>query len=102
MYPNEETKPAVGFGLNRSARITLDQVWPKDKSTGKPIMDAERLAKMDYEGRLRTVSASFDAPFVKYIPQTGSWIFDVNTIIFVLFLVSKGHCFIEFCIFFAG
>ena len=33
-YPN---KPPVGEELNKKAEITLEKVWPNDKTSHKPI-----------------------------------------------------------------
>ena len=37
MYPDDDKKPANGEGLNKKAQVTLDCVWPNDKSTHTPI-----------------------------------------------------------------
>lgn len=77
VYPDDSKKPPVGEGLNRRAQVTLDRVWPVDKTTRDPISDPEKLATLDYEARLRNVSAKNKTRFVEYRPQTGSWVFKV-------------------------
>lgn len=37
VYPRAEDKPPVGTGLNRRAEISLERVWPTDRSTREPI-----------------------------------------------------------------
>ncbi|CAK9815503.1 Nuclear pore complex protein Nup98-Nup96 [Anthophora plagiata] len=78
IYPDDDEKPPVGQGLNRKAQVTLDRVWPHDKSLHKPITDLRRLAAMDYEEKLRRVSAKHDTRFLEYRPETGSWVFKVD------------------------
>ncbi|XP_055631549.1 nuclear pore complex protein Nup98-Nup96 [Toxorhynchites rutilus septentrionalis] len=78
IYPDDENKPPVGVGLNRKAQITLDQVWPHDKALHEPIKDPNRLALMDYEGKLRKVCDKHDTRFLEYRPDTGSWVFKVD------------------------
>nr|XP_034193442.1 nuclear pore complex protein Nup98-Nup96 [Osmia lignaria] len=78
IYPDDEKKPPVGQGLNRKAQVTLDRVWPHDKSLHKPITDPRRLVTIDYEEKLRRVSAKHDTRFLEYRPETGSWVFKVD------------------------
>lgn len=78
IYPLDDNKPPVGSGLNRKAQITLDQVWPMDKTTHEQIKDPERLKAMDYEGKLRRACYKHETRFIDYRPETGSWVFKVN------------------------
>ncbi|XP_075145470.1 nuclear pore complex protein Nup98-96 [Haematobia irritans] len=78
IYPDDDNKPPIGHGLNREAQVTLDQVWPLDKSIHEPIKDAQRLAEMDWEGKLRRVCDKNETRFIEYRPETGSWVFRVK------------------------
>ncbi len=37
VYPDDEVKPEEGEGLNKKAQVTLDCVWPTDRSTHQSI-----------------------------------------------------------------
>lgn len=78
IYPMDDQKPPVGEGLNRKAQITLDQVWPTDKTSHEAIKDPERLQAMDYEGKLRRACYKHETRFIDYRPETGSWVFRVD------------------------
>ncbi|TKS83411.1 Nuclear pore complex protein [Collichthys lucidus] len=77
VYPDDKIKPPEGEGLNRRAEVTLDGVWPNDKTTCTQIRSPERLTEMNYEGRLEKASRKQGARFLEYRPETGSWVFEV-------------------------
>ena len=64
--------------MNRRAEITLDRVWPIDKTTGEYIRDPQRLSLMKYEDRLAKAAHKLQAKFIEYRADTGSWVFRVN------------------------
>lgn len=78
VYPDDRNKPTEGEGLNRRAEVTLDGVWPNDKTTCSQIRSPERLTEMNYEGRLEKASRRQGARFLEYRPETGSWVFEVS------------------------
>lgn len=78
LYPDESIKPPSGEGLNRRAQITLDRVWPQDKTNHEPICDPDTLTTLGFEDKLRRVCARMNARFLEYRPQTGSWVFKVS------------------------
>ncbi|OUC45609.1 nucleoporin autopeptidase, partial [Trichinella nativa] len=78
VYPDTSSKPPIGQGLNRAAIITLERVWPNDKTRQEPIKDAKRLEHLGYEEKLKRACEKMNAKFVSYAPTTGSWIFEVK------------------------
>ena len=71
-------KPTLGEGLNKKAQVTLDKVWPIDKTLQNPIKSPEKLGDMNYEEKLRKACIKMGAQFVEYRPETGSWVFKVD------------------------
>ncbi|XP_060682361.1 nuclear pore complex protein Nup98-Nup96 isoform X1 [Hemiscyllium ocellatum] len=78
VYLDDEKKPLVGEGLNRRAEVTLDGVWPTDKTTRCLIKSPERLMEMGFEERLESSSRKQGARFLEYRSETGSWVFEVT------------------------
>ena len=62
----------------RKAEVTLDGVWPNDKTSCAQIRSPERLTEMNYEGRLEKASRRQGARFLEYRTETGSWVFEVR------------------------
>ena len=78
VYPDSSVKPKVGEGLNKSAVVTLDAVWPVDKTTREVISDMNRLDTMGWDRYLEKKCVNMDAKFLEYRPDTGSWVFKVR------------------------
>lgn len=78
VYPDDNQKPPIGEALNKHAQVTLDGVWPTDKTSRELIKSPERLLEMKYEERLESASRKQGARFLEYRPETGSWVFEVS------------------------
>ncbi len=78
VYPDDSKKPPLGEGLNRKAQITLDKVWPVDKTSKNWVRSPEKLSSMGYEERLQRTCLKLGAQFVEYRMETGSWVFKVD------------------------
>ena len=77
VYPDDAHKPEVGQGLNKPARVTLDQSWPVCKTTHQPIRDTERLERMNYVDKLKRSTAKIGGSFIEYDHETGACVFEV-------------------------
>ena len=81
IYPDENSKPPNGKGLNKPAVVTLLAVWPGDKKNRDPIVDPKRLQVMGYAKRLRRITVRMGAVFIDYRPEpNGAWQFRVRKI----------------------
>ncbi|XP_078323949.1 nuclear pore complex protein Nup98-Nup96-like isoform X3 [Crassostrea virginica] len=78
VYPDDDNKPPEGEELNRKAEITLDCVWPTDKTTRSFIKDPERLKTLGYHEKMEEITARIGGRFLDYRPETGSWVFEVK------------------------
>ena len=78
VYPDDANKPPLGDGLNKKAQVTLDKVWPMDKTKKEPIVSPQKLADLNYEEKLQRACNKLGAKFVEYRPETGSWVFKVD------------------------
>ena len=89
VYPDDSCKPEVGRGLNKPARVTLEQAWPFCKTTRQPITDPDRLDKMGYEEKLRRSTAKIGGTFIEYDRQTGTCVFEVRVTQFRVFQLVR-------------
>ncbi|XP_050535736.1 nuclear pore complex protein Nup98-Nup96 [Daktulosphaira vitifoliae] len=78
IYQDDENKPPLGEGLNRKATVTLDRVWPTDKTTKQPITCPDRIAATNFVAKLQRVCGKLNAHFVDYRLDSGSWVFSVD------------------------
>ncbi|CAG8507664.1 2125_t:CDS:10 [Ambispora gerdemannii] len=69
------TKPPVGQGLNRPAKITIQGCWALDKSTRKPITDPN---DPRFRQRINRLKATPETTFIDFFADTGSWLFHVR------------------------
>ena len=58
--------------------MTLDKVWPVDKTVQNAIRSPEKLVDMNYEEKLRKACINMGARFTEYRPETRSWVFNVE------------------------
>ena len=78
VYPEDVHKPPVDQGLNKPARVTLEQSWPVCKTTHHPIRDRERLERMGYVEKLKRSTTKIGGRFVEYDHESGSCVFEVS------------------------
>ncbi|XP_067040500.1 nuclear pore complex protein Nup98-Nup96-like isoform X1 [Acropora muricata] len=79
VYPDSyPSKPPVGKDLNKKAEITLEKVWPNDKTLHKPITSPERLKLQGWQKRVEAATAKLGATFLDYDPDNGNWVFTVD------------------------
>ncbi len=78
VYPDDSNKPELGNGLNKKAQITLDKVWPVDKTNKASIRSPEKLQSICYEEKLQKACIKLGARFIEYRLETGSWVFKVD------------------------
>lgn len=75
IYPDAETKPSVGRGLNVPSTIHLTNSWPRAKDRRTPLYEKSGKRFNLHVDRLRKVR---DTEFVSYDKDTGIWVFKVD------------------------
>ena len=78
VYPDDEDKPPVGKGLNKTAIVRLERNWPVDKTTREVVTDPERIEKMGYVNKLKRSTAKIGGTFIDYFAETGTCVFQVG------------------------
>lgn len=78
VYPNDAKKPPVGEGLNRPAQVTLDKIFPREKTSNNYITDVDQIVQSNFVDNLIHVTQKHNCVFVDYRPETGSWVFKVK------------------------
>jgi nuclear pore complex protein Nup98-Nup96 len=75
VYPDENVKPPIGFGLNVPAEINLEKCWPVDKATRTPIMDE---SDPRHDRHMKKLEKMADTRWLGFHNPTGSWRFQVD------------------------
>ncbi|KAJ8328252.1 hypothetical protein QVD99_000765 [Batrachochytrium dendrobatidis] len=75
VYPDEENKPPVGFGLNVPAEISLTACWPIDKATRQPIKNT---ADPRYDRHMSKLETMPETQWLGFNSLSGTWLFRVE------------------------
>lgn len=88
LYPKPETEPPFGKGLHKPCTVTLYNIWPEETEKGTKwrdetapsqlITDPETIVHMNFERFLKRCCKNFDGTFLKYCPEHGEWVFQVQ------------------------
>ncbi|SMN18990.1 similar to Saccharomyces cerevisiae YGL092W NUP145 Essential nucleoporin, subunit of the Nup84p subcomplex [Maudiozyma saulgeensis] len=76
VYPDHNTKPTVGYGLNIPATISIEGVYPIDKKTKKPHVNSQKSSEIQL--LIRRLKNMKGMEFISYNPFGGIWTFRVN------------------------
>ncbi|CAR29413.1 hypothetical protein ZYGR_0AD00950 [Zygosaccharomyces rouxii] len=76
VYPEESKKAPIGHGLNVPATITLENIYPVDRKTKKPLKDGSRSDEVQL--LIKRLKNMRDMEFISYNPFGGIWTFKVN------------------------
>ncbi|KAK5638782.1 hypothetical protein RI129_013077 [Pyrocoelia pectoralis] len=82
LYGDDGTAPSIGEGLNRSARVTLERLWPRDQA----------ICDISFEDKLRFLTEKQNATFLHYYPDTGTCVFAVDHFSKYSYKDSDGDC----------
>jgi hypothetical protein len=75
VYPDEDCKPPVGFGLNVTAEINLEKCWPVDKATRRPITDE---SDPRHDRHMRKLESMSETRWLGFHNPSGTWRFQVD------------------------
>ncbi|CDH17925.1 related to Nucleoporin NUP145 [Zygosaccharomyces bailii ISA1307] len=76
VYPDETQKAAVGHGLNVPATITLENIYPIDRKTKRPLKDGSRSEEVQL--LIKRLKNMRGMDFISYNPFGGVWTFKVH------------------------
>ncbi|GCF01610.1 hypothetical protein ZYGM_000250 [Zygosaccharomyces mellis] len=76
VYPEESQKAPIGYGLNVPATISLENIYPVDRKTKKPLNDGSRSDEVQL--LIKRLKNMRDMEFISYNPFGGIWTFKVN------------------------
>ena len=76
VYPDYNTKPPVGYGINVPATISIEGVYSIDKKTKKPHVNVQKSSEIQL--LIRRLRNMKDMEFISYNPFVGVWTFKVN------------------------
>ena len=78
VYPDDNTKPPQGQGLNRRSEVTLECVYPSDKTTRDNVTDPKEIITRGFPLYIEKKTAKMGAKFMEYKPESGQWTFMVK------------------------
>ncbi|KZV85023.1 hypothetical protein EXIGLDRAFT_753514 [Exidia glandulosa HHB12029] len=75
VYPDEDSKPNEGSGLNVPARIALEGCWAIDKANRQPIKQDNHPKQVAHLRKLREMP---ETKFISFDIKSGTWTFTVE------------------------
>jgi len=76
VYPSGVAKPPRGEGLNKKAQVTMERIWPRDRSTLQDLRDARSVQA--FRKKLQEHANRIGARMLGYDGELGQWRFQVE------------------------